>query len=145
MLHSRAYRLPKSRRSYFVTVDFEGEDPYVACIEYFVKVQALQHGDEGIAPMRFAVVNLYRRECLSSAALGICYVVKKAEVQSPKHTAYAVKVDKLQGKVVWADVGKTAEAALTFPPAYSWVFARSPHHWTYIDARSIDDVDDQPV
>lgn len=123
VLHSRAYSLPKSRKSYFVTVEFTHEALYIACIEYFVKVQAVQPGKEGLAPKRFAAVSLYEQQCLSDDALRSCHQVSRAQIKSPKYVSYAVQIDELQGKVMWADICKSGKAQGTFSDTTGWLFA----------------------
>ena len=76
LLHSESYLRPRTRKSYFATVYFEGEGLFIAMIKWFVKVKLIADSDvseqttsaaaaaDQSQALRYAVVSLYKCEVL---------------------------------------------------------------------------------
>lgn len=138
LLHSDAYQRPKKRKSIYAILDLDKEGLFIAKMQRFLKVQAIPH-DSGsparsaetgclIEAKRFTVATLYRTSPLpdSDSILGSCFSVLKSEVSKPKYALYAVPVDELQSKAVWANVAADS-AACAFGSRYSWLFVNYPN------------------
>ena len=100
VVQSRAYLMARSRVSYFVRVDYEGEGTYVARINKYLKV-ARANAEGGVSVLRIAVADLFKTE-IRQGHQGEVIVVRGPE-RGPHKVDYPMSVDHIAHKLLFAD------------------------------------------
>ncbi|KAK9918436.1 hypothetical protein WJX75_004081 [Coccomyxa subellipsoidea] len=96
---SRAYLMARSRVSYFVRVDYEGDGTYVARISKFLKVS---RGDaEGGSALRIAVADLFKIETREGYQGEL--IIVKGPQRGPYKKDYPMSVDHIAHKLLFCD------------------------------------------
>ena len=108
VVQSIEYRMAKSRVSYFVRVDYEGEGTYVARISKYLKV-ARASADGGVQVLRIAVADLYKTE-IKQGYQGEVILVRGPE-RGPRKKDYPISVDHIAHKLLFADAASLSGRA----------------------------------
>lgn len=104
---SQAYLMARTRVSYFVRVDYEGEGMYVARVSKYLKVSRTDEaGTKHV--LRLAVADLFKAE-LKEGYQGILIVVRGAQ-QGPYRKDYPMAVSHIAHKLVFYNATKAANA-----------------------------------
>ena len=88
--------------------------------------------------LRYAIADLYAKQALPDpdGILETCFAVTTAECKKPSHCDYAVLLDDLQGKVVWAEPAQHVGDAGTIAGLY----VKYPNMRPYLDPYAAADV-----
>ncbi len=99
-VHSTAYRRLRSRKSYYVRIEYEGEETYVAKIQNFVKVTSVseQGGEERV--LRLALCDLYTAQELLGWFGSVLHVLAGA---NPSKVGYPAALSHISHKVALCD------------------------------------------
>ena len=132
LLLSESCQLSKTRVSYYAAVHYLDEGMYIARIKYFVKVHNMTPATAATpSSLRYAIADLYATQALPDpdGILGTCFAVTIAECKKPSHCDYAVLLDDLQGKVMWAEPAQHVGDAGTIAGLY----VQYPNMRQYLD------------
>ena len=97
MVVSTSYALARSRVSYFIRVEYEGEGVYVARIEYYLKVVNSENGDV----LRLAVAELFKADV--TIGCSGAYLQVRRPLTHVSRRSYPVGVDDISCKLVFCD------------------------------------------
>ena len=100
---STSYALARSRVSYFVQVDYEGEGTYVARIEHYLKI--VNGGDGSV--LRLAIADLYKAEVIYGCSGQ--YLQVRRPLTHVSRRKYPIAVDDISCKLVFCDATQAKE------------------------------------
>ena len=100
---STSYLFAKSRISYFVRVDYEGDGTYIARIEHYLKVV---HSGNG-SVLRLAIADLFKAEVMEGYSGP--YLQARRPMSQVSQRSYPMAVAHISHKVVKCDATKAKE------------------------------------